>query len=452
MIWLGSPRVRFACRYLQSLDDLELNFPVAFEHMRANFGVQTSAHSYGAMGDDRAVETKVMRFMKMVGGAFSTHVSLLSKGCLATELALTAPASMHAERFDTLCGGTHDTRSDQHDGGDVPSAGAAFNLDAARLQQDRVAMDAMEGWFYKGEDGERNPYAPRADGVLLNLETQQHALPGVNVDDLFSIGAAAIARLAGLQVDGRGAVVYSYCVKTDKVLNMATRPKTSGLGDASVRVDSEALFQRLALVGKHLDFDERCMLSHPLSQLDLALFTLDGNMRPAAKALMAGYLRETCDTGPPRHDQNGCGGVPYTAVVLDLMANVRRCFWDVKGTFKETAAGHVARVLKRYEPVCGRANIHVVADGYRCELTTKSACQSNRAKAVSPDVTVKPEATVEADRETFLSNKGNKQQCVDLLCAAFEAAGMQALQCPGMQTDPWCSGRWNWQNVGPCVW
>jgi len=233
-----------------------------------------------------------------------------------------------------------------------------------------------------------------------------------------------------------------YTAKTDKTVNMEVKAKKGGASATATTSDPDAMIERYVLLAGNVKVTRRQLLAHPLTQHPAAFFDKDGVMNKPSKHLMALHLRDTYDTSEPSYDRATCNktdanpaGEPIKHAVVDTMANVRRSTWAAGASCASQADAHVKRVLAHH--ACGdRAapSVWMVTDGYdpaELSLSTKSACQQQRAKAPCANVTVDPAgaAVHNGDRDLFLSNLHNKRQYVNLLSNTFKNAGINVVNC-----------------------
>lgn len=102
--------------------------------------------------------------------------------------------------------------------------------------------------------------------------------------------------------------------------------------------------------------------------------------------------------------------------ILDGGALLQLIPWPRGATFAAIIRSYVQFVQHRFQ------NATVVFDGYNSGPSTKDVTHIRRAKGkCSPEVVFKPEMSLQARKDVFLSNKKNKQRFINLLSEALAA-------------------------------
>ena len=164
------------------------------------------------------------------------------------------------------------------------------------------------------------------------------------------------------------------------------------IGNESVQVDPQLLFQRLILACNSAE-ELTSVFQYELASYPTALFESPLMMNPAQKPGPADAIWSTLSpdakTGPTTQ-------VHY---VLDGGALLHRVPWPRgNGTYRDVLAAYTSYVSRKY----GRPT--VVFDGYD-DISTKYSTQKRRAAGkVAPTISFTEDMQVTSKREEFLSN------------------------------------------------
>ena len=216
---------------------------------------------------------------------------------------------------------------------------------------------------------------------------------------------------------GKSVCSYSFS-RCALAITMASKSSLT-IGNESVQVDPQLLFQRLILACNSAE-ELTSVFQYELASYPTALFESPLMMNPAQKPGLADAIWSTLSpdakTGPTTQ-------VHY---VLDGGALLHRVPWPRgNGTYRDVLAAYTSYVSRKY----GRPT--VVFDGYD-DISTKYSTQKRRAAGkVAPTISFTEDMQVTSKREEFLSNAKNKQRFINLLSDALRRANCQVKQAPG---------------------
>ena len=206
---------------------------------------------------------------------------------------------------------------------------------------------------------ERSPFAE--DPSLRNIMTGVNADSNVNVDAAAEVGTKVLESMTGKSVCSYS---FSRCAQA---ITMASKSLLT-IGNESVQVDPQLLFQRLILACNSAE-ELTSVFQYELASYPTALFESPLMMNPAQKPGLADAIWSTLSpdakTGPTTQ-------VHY---VLDGGALLHRVPWPRgNGTYRDVLAAYTSYVSRKY----GRPT--VVFDGYD-DISTKYSTQKRQTRS-----------------------------------------------------------------------
>lgn len=216
---------------------------------------------------------------------------------------------------------------------------------------------------------ERSPFAE--DPSLRNIMTGVNADSNVNVDAAAEVGTKILESMTGKSVCS-----YSFS-RYAQAITMASKSSLT-IGDESLQVDLQLLFQRLILTCNSAE-ELTSVFQYELTSYPTALFESPLMMNPAQKPGLADAIWSTVSpdtkTGPTTHR------VPWP---------------HGNGTYRDVLAAYTSYLSCKY----GR--LTVVFDGY--DISTNYSTQKRRAAGkVAPTISFTEDMQVTSKREESLS-------------------------------------------------
>jgi hypothetical protein len=185
------------------------------------------------------------------------------------------------------------------------------------------------------------------------------------------------------------------------------------VGDDTISVDPQLLFQRLTAVGNLLMEDTGNMFRYELSTFPSSLFEPSGWPREANKPDCIWNMGDC-----------SCNTLPSTCIfVLDGGSLLQRLPWSKNATFEAICQSYLDYVTKRYQ------NVVVVFDVYPNYPTTKDVTHTRRSRGITgPEIHFTENMPCKSRKETFLSNTKNKQNFINLLGRTLSSNGIRVNQ------------------------
>ena len=229
---------------------------------------------------------------------------------------------------------------------------------------------------------ERNPFFD--DKGLRNIATGVVADKSVNVDDAVNVGRKIVQSMKDQEI---GDFVFK---RSNQVVTFTSKIGAK-VGDETISVDPQLLFQRLTAVGNLLMEDTGNMFSYELSTFPSSLFE-SGMPREANKPTLGGCIWNMGDCS--------CISLPSACLfVLDGGSLLQRLPWLKNATFESICQSYVDYVTKRYQ------NVVDVFDGYPNCHTTKDVTHMRRTRGITgPEIHFTGNMPCKSRKETFLSN------------------------------------------------
>ena len=383
--------------YLQKMQDLKRTHPDVHNQFSHGYHVlRRSDRFWAGVSSDLMIEQTLMKSVKSVGGLTRRRGMGETQ---RTQWLLSLPACSEVNRaMQEVCGlGT--TSNDQHE-----------DYGEARMRRDEHDMEILLNFV-----SEHNPFS--GEGPLRSMCTGMAAGIGVNCDTEKVVGGSIFNSMNGTPVQ-----TFKFR-RSDHAVTMDFKTSAK-LGEESIQVDPQLLFQRLVAVAiaNPKEFDLQAALTFELSSLPASLFEPSGFLREAHKAELATSISAMV---------NGCqehGGSTEDArhIVLDGGSLLHKVSWRKGACFADIFSSYADFVQRLYgSPI-------IVFDGYKCGPTTKDIAHLRRtAGAFSTDSNFSKSMVPSEKKEHFLSNKKNKQKFIDMLGTALEEVGCKIVHAKG---------------------
>ena len=347
---------------------------------------------WSGVWSDMAIEQCLMRAGKTQGGL----INITHKESARTKWLLSAHVlAQYNEALRLLTGTYTGTWSEQH-----------RDIHPGNVKQDLKDLEKFKHFLQS-----HNPFMVEDAEQLKNIATGFIADDRVNVDDAITIGHKVQANLDDQRF---GDIVLK---KADQAKTFAVMRKPLKLEGEEVRMSSSELHQRLLSISLMNGPPDPGLFSYELATVSPALFHDDGRMRKGQKSQLAKQILQM-DANIVQHDVKG-----QSAKVFDGCALLHRIQWPKVGTIGSVCNSFVASVQFRESsgiPIC------VVFDSYDVS-TTKDAEQKRRKlhHAQCPNIAIDMQTPVPGNKESFLSNKHNKQNLIKLLEKKLNQAGIE---------------------------
>ena len=375
--------------YLQRMSHLEIDHPEVYQHFQNGLHVIRRSERYWAgLSTDLVIEQVLMRNMKTSGG--------LTRGRGMTEQqrviwSLALPACAEVNRAMQELTGVLFNSGEQ-------------NQDMTQSRQVRDWKDTQVLLCFLHES---NPFI--ADPSLRNICTGVHGQLSVNVETAKAVGTTILSSMKGKTV-----LEHSF-KKNNQVVTMATKTRIK-IDDALVQIDPLLLFQRLTIATKTSTNSED-IFKYELCSYPPALFDSSLLLREPQKPILANSIWNSLTQNSPE--------IPNDIMfVLDGGSLLQRIPWKSGMTYREICTMYTSYVSKKY----GEAI--VVFDGYN-ESSTKEMVHQRRNKGqVGVAVTFTEEMKLTMKKDTFLTNKANKQQFIYMLGRYLEKEGCKVFHAP----------------------
>ena len=327
--------VKCARLYLQEMASLPNNHPDVHEKFMSGYhSVRRSDRFWGGLSTDLIIEQVLMRS----GGL--TRAKGINKHQRLVWL-LSLPICAKTNRVMQSLSGVDFNSGEQ-------------NKDICKA---RMQCDLKDTVTVLTSLAERSPLAE--DPNLRNIMTGVNADSNVNVDAAAEVGTKILESMTGKSVCSYS---FSRCAQA---ITMASKSSLT-IGDESLEVDPQLLFQRLILTCNSAE-ELTSVFQYELASYPTALFESPLMMNPAQKPGLADVIWSTLSpdakTGPTTQ-------VHY---VLDGGALLHRVPWPRgNGTYRDVLAAYTSYVSCKY----GRPTL--VFDGYD-DISTNYSTQKRRA-------------------------------------------------------------------------
>ena len=384
--------VKCARLYLQEMASLPNDHPDVHEKFMSGYhSVRRSDRFWSGLSTDLIIEQVLMRSVKTSGGltrgkGINEHRRLV--------WLLSMPICAETNRVMQSLSGVDFNSGEQ-------------NKDICKARMQRDLKDTVTVLTSLAE---RSPIAE--DPSLRNIMTGVNADSNVNVDAAAEVGTKVLESMTGKSVCSYS---FSRCAQA---ITMASKSSLT-IGNESVQVDPQLLFQRLILACNSAE-ELTSVFQYELASYPTALFESPLMMNPAQKPGLADAIWSTLSPGAKT------GPTTQVHYVLDGGALLHRVPWPRgNGTYRDVLAAYTSYVSRKYRRPT------VVFDGYD-DISTKYSTQKRRAAGkVAPTISFTEDMQVTSKREEFLSNAKNKQRFINLLSDALCRANCQVKQAPG---------------------
>ena len=380
--------------YLQDMSKLENSYPNVYNSFKAGLHVvRRSDRFWGGLSTDLIIEQVLMRNLKSTGG-LTRGRGMADTQCATWVLSMPACAAIN-EAIKELTG-IKFISGDQH-----------VDVSPSRNKRDINDISKLSEFLHN-----MSPFS--GDATLHNIATGVTANKNVDVDVARSVGCKIIESMIGSSPEN-----YTF-KKSNTAVTQGSKTSVSVDGEILI-IDPLLMFQRLVTVLKDAeDVEPQNVFTYELCTYPPSLFDAEGVLREATKASLADAIWKLLDN-PIEFVPDGC------IYVLDGGSLLQRIPWKTGQTYEEICQIYVNHVITIYG-----LGTTVVFDGYSSQSTTKDVTHNRRSHGnVGPTVHFTPGMTLKLKKESFLSNKTNKQQFIKLLSSKLQDSRIETIHSTG---------------------
>ena len=378
--------------YLQQMLMLPQNSPLVYEtFLQGGHVMRRSDRYWAGLSSDLIIEQVLMRSVKVNGGLTRGRgLSETQRALWVLSMPACADISNSLQEFT----GEKYVSSDQH-----------VEASITRIERDTKDRHTIISFLR-----ERNPFASD-DSQLRNIETGAVAETKVNVDRAKIIGQSIVRGMVDKKVTD-----YTF-KRTDQVVTLGSKNSVN-VGSDQISIDPQILFQRLIAISDDTLDDTEEIFKYELSSQPSSLFDSSGLLREAQKPKLAAAIWE-------KGDCSGDDTMPNVKFVLDGGSILQRLPWTHGSTFGQICSDYVSLIEANYGTPC------IVFDGYHGP-SIKDATHDRRAKGnVGVRIKFDLNTPCRTTKDTFLSNKENKQNFINMLGNQLEKKGCRVKHADG---------------------
>ena len=279
-------------------------------------------------------------------------------------------------------------------------------LGKSRINRDNTDLETVIAWFSK-----YNPFYP-VDPNLRCLHVGISPIEGkdnINCEQVESKGAIAQTKVDNLEYSNAS------LSRKDMVITLANLQQGVKVGEQSIVVDDDRLFNRLIAIADRSN-DVEPYFEYELTNTPTSLFK-DGFMRkPNKSALMHAITKHISQSDD----------ISHRSFVLDGGALLHRVKWQASSTYQYAVSQYCKYIQAKYGTQCT-----IVFDGYENDGNIKDHEHLRRSRVISPFINLKADMQVDTNQQQFLSNKEKKTQFITLLSDSLSACGHCVIQSKG---------------------